>query len=75
MACPFCQNCGIAEARLGTAETRTLPPETLVETALSLRPRGNIGIAFTYNEPMIGFEYVRDAGRSGPGKTACTPPW
>ena len=25
--------------------------------------RGNIGIAFTYNEPLIGFEYVRDTAR------------
>jgi pyruvate formate lyase activating enzyme len=27
---------------------------------LAARPRGNIGIAFTYNEPLVGYEYVRD---------------
>ncbi len=61
MACPFCQNFEIAEARMGDLDTRILSPEALVQTALSLRPQGNIGLAFTYNEPMVGFEYVRDA--------------
>ena len=23
-------------------------------------PRGNIGVAYTYNEPLIGYEFVRD---------------
>ena len=63
MACPFCQNHAIAEARPATANTDFLSPEALVETALSLKPQGNIGVAFTYNEPMIGFEYVRDAAK------------
>lgn len=63
MSCPFCQNADIAEAREGTIDTRTISPEELVETALSLVPQGNIGIAFTYNEPMVGFEYVRDAAK------------
>ena len=35
-------------------------PEALVDKALSLRSQGNIGIAYTYNEPLIGYEYVRD---------------
>ncbi|HPJ02437.1 MAG TPA: radical SAM protein, partial [Candidatus Limiplasma sp.] len=63
MACPFCQNFQIAEGRRGQIDTRTVSPEALLEIALSLKPRGNIGAAFTYNEPMIGFEYVRDAAR------------
>ena len=63
MACPFCQNHEIAEARAEEIDTRSVSPETLTETALSLKPRGNIGLAFTYNEPMIGFEYVRDAAK------------
>lgn len=28
--------------------------------AESLKERGNIGLAYTYNEPLIGYEYVRD---------------
>jgi len=39
-------------------------PDELAELAEKLRPRGNIVAAFTYNEPMIGFEYVRDAARA-----------
>ena len=27
---------------------------------MSLRGRGNIGVAYTYNEPLVGYEYVRD---------------
>ena len=26
-------------------------------------PEGNIGVAFTYNEPLIGYEYVRDTAK------------
>lgn len=63
MACPFCQNFTIAEGRLGTIQTRAVSPGELTQTAVSLKPHGNIGAAFTYNEPMVGFEYVRDAGK------------
>ena len=63
MACPFCQNCEIAEARPSTIDTREVMPDELIQTALSLRPRGNIGVALTYNEPMVGFEYVRDCAK------------
>ena len=41
----------------------TVTPEELVEAAIRLKPRGNIGLAFTYNEPLIGWEFVRDTGR------------
>ena len=39
-------------------ESRSLPPEELCALAESLVPRGNIGVAFTYNEPMVNFEYI-----------------
>ncbi|MBQ1343247.1 MAG: radical SAM protein, partial [Firmicutes bacterium] len=38
-------------------------PQDLVRAALQLRSRGNIGLAFTYNEPLIGSEFVRDTAR------------
>jgi pyruvate formate lyase activating enzyme len=44
----------------GELETIELSPETLVNKALELRTYGNIGLAYTYNEPLIGYEYVRD---------------
>lgn len=59
LRCPFCQNAEISMA--GTEfPTRDCPPEALTQLALQLRPRGNIGVAYTYNEPLVGYEYVRD---------------
>lgn len=57
--CPFCQNAGIAAVGAET-DTRDCPPEQLVQQALRLRERGNIGVAYTYNEPLVGYEYLRD---------------
>ena len=39
---------------------RTVSPEELAATAAYYRDQGNIGVAFTYNEPLVGYEYVRD---------------
>ena len=61
MDCPFCQNYSIASAFEDEVRTRCLSPQELAGMAEELREEGNIGIAFTYNEPMIGYEYVRDA--------------
>jgi pyruvate formate lyase activating enzyme len=41
-------------------DTAEIGCEELVGKALELRGRGNIGIAYTYNEPLIGYEFVRD---------------
>lgn len=43
-----------------------VPPKLLADTALEWKERkkaGNIGVAFTYNEPLVGWEYVRDTAR------------
>ena len=63
--CPFCQNYEIAQAENGRFGVRTdeAGPEKLVGLAESCRSRGNIGIAFTYNEPLVGYEYVRDTAK------------
>lgn len=63
--CPFCQNHEIAQAE-GDAfavPAREMPPEQLAELAAYYRPRGNIGLAFTYNEPLVCWEYVRDTAK------------
>ncbi len=60
MKCPFCQNCEISMADGLSAQTYDMSPQQLVDKALELRPKENIGIAYTYNEPLIGFEYVFD---------------
>lgn len=59
LRCPFCQN---AEISMAGAEfpARDYSPEALVQLALALRPRGNLGLAYTYNEPLVGYEFVRD---------------
>lgn len=46
-----------------TAGAVYLSPEWLADKALECRAEGNIGVAFTYNEPLVGWEYVRDAGK------------
>jgi len=66
LRCPFCQNHQISwsdEAMRFKDRAEYISPEELAETAESLRPRGNIGVAFTYNEPLIGYEYVRDTAK------------
>ena len=35
----------------------------LAGEAYALKKEGNIGIAYTYNEPLIGWEFVRDTAR------------
>lgn len=60
MACPFCQNYEIAKEKGAERRIRKVEPDELVELALASRDRGNVGIAFTYNEPLVGYEYVRD---------------
>ena len=62
LRCPFCQNDSISQAD-ASIETSFLSPGDLVSLAKKYVTRGNIGIAFTYNEPLIGFEYVRDTAR------------
>lgn len=63
--CPFCQNHEIAQ-REGAefpADTRELSPAVLAEMADNCRDMGNIGVAFTYNEPLVCWEYVRDTAK------------
>lgn len=44
-------------------ETLVVTPETLAREAYEARTRGNIGVAFTYNEPLVGYEFVRDTAK------------
>lgn len=60
LRCPFCQNHEISMAGNGTIQTVDVSPEQLADKAAELIPRGNIGVAYTYNEPLVGYEYVRD---------------
>lgn len=66
LRCPFCQNNDISwsEQALKYAETaERVSPDELVEIAVATKPKGNIGIAFTYNEPLVGYEFVLDTSK------------
>ena len=62
LRCPFCQNYAISMAD-GQSETQDVTPAELAALAhdLSRRPPGNIGVAFTYNEPLLSYEFIMDA--------------
>ncbi|HEY3398657.1 MAG TPA: AmmeMemoRadiSam system radical SAM enzyme [Armatimonadota bacterium] len=60
LSCSFCQNWQISKGRPATQE---LSPTQAVELAEEYREsQGNIGLAYTYNEPFIWAEYVQDTG-------------
>lgn len=66
LRCPFCQNYTISWSQKAfeykdRADIYT--PEEIVKAAQDFRPQGNIGIAFTYNEPLIGYEFIRDTAK------------
>ena len=60
--CPFCQNHEISMPEEMLA-IHSMSPEKLAELAYDLKNKGNIGLAYTYNEPLISYEYVRDCGK------------
>lgn len=68
LRCPFCQNSEISMAAEGELRTEELSPSALAELAQKLEPRGNIGAAYTYNEPLVGYEYVLDCAREIHGR-------
>ena len=63
MRCPFCQNASIAQVGASEVAWREVAPDEVVETAIGLRDRRCIGIAYTYNEPLVAWEFVRDTAR------------
>ena len=64
LRCPFCQNSDISlEYATAWQDAETLMPKDIAALAVETIPRGNIGVAYTYNEPLIGYEFVRDCAR------------
>ena len=63
--CPFCQNWEISQAGGKDVPWRAVSPHELVELALAARAEDPriLGIAYTYNEPLVSWEYVRDTAR------------
>lgn len=57
LRCSFCQNWHIAHREQPTV---FVAPDKLVEMAIE---HNSIGIAFTYNEPVIWYEYILDTAQ------------
>jgi pyruvate formate lyase activating enzyme len=57
MRCDFCQNYNISQ-NVPELLKQEITPERIVRDALNSEK--NIGVAFTYNEPVIWFEFIRD---------------
>lgn len=62
MSCPFCQNASISQRAANEVAWEYVNPQSMVGMACELRERdrGVVGIAYTYNEPLVAWEYVRD---------------
>lgn len=56
-SCSFCQNWNISQQR---PELTRLTPEQVVQAAQDQKA---CGVAYTYNEPLINFEYLRDCAQ------------
>lgn len=59
--CKFCQNWEISQFRPEQVQSYWLPPESMVDAA---RRMGAKLTAATYSEPVIFWEYVRDAAKA-----------
>lgn len=64
LSCRFCQNWGISQ-QIGYSD-RVVPPEEIIRASLSGRVSDNPvkAIAYTYNEPLINFEFVFDCAKT-----------
>lgn len=66
LRCPFCQNSEISwsdQAMRYADRAELVQPSQIAQTALYYRRKGNVGAAFTYNEPLVGYEFVRDTAK------------
>jgi pyruvate formate lyase activating enzyme len=66
LSCSFCQNCDISQASVsGFPWLKDYSPDEIVQMAAG--HENNIGIAFTYNEPTISYEYILEIARLANG--------
>jgi pyruvate formate lyase activating enzyme len=59
MHCKFCQNYEISQCDANINRSLELSPDSVVNDAL--RKKDNIGIAYTYNEPLVFYEFMKDS--------------
>lgn len=67
LRCGFCQNWQIAHE---DPQTQELSPEQAVQLTLEQKAKGLpcVGIAYTYSEPLMWYEYVYDTSRQAQEK-------
>jgi pyruvate formate lyase activating enzyme len=65
LRCSFCQNHEISQVGEKGVPWREVSPKELVSIAVGMADEdpGMVGVAYTYNEPLVGWEYVRDCAR------------
>ena len=64
LRCPFCQNDEISQHGVDEVSCRTATPAEIADLAARFKTEhGNIGLAYTYNEPLVGWEFVRDCAK------------
>lgn len=56
--CDFCQNYSISQCK---AQSKYISPQDLVK--IIEETKDNVGVAFTYNEPFVSYEYVYDTSK------------
>ncbi|MEA4923521.1 MAG: radical SAM protein [Eubacteriaceae bacterium] len=61
LRCPWCQNYNISVADGRNIPCIEMTPKQLAEKAAE--HKDSIGLAYTYNEPLVGWDFVRDTGR------------
>ena len=66
LSCNFCQNCEISQTAVADYNGgQFLEPKEII--ALASKYPKNIGVAFTYNEPTVYFEYMIEIARKSKG--------
>ncbi len=66
LRCPFCQNYEISWSDMSfkfKERADYYSPQEIADIAKRYESQGNIGVAFTYNEPLVGYEFVRDTAK------------
>ena len=62
LRCPWCQNASISQVGEGDVAWRGVSPKELARLAIRAHEDDDrmVGVAYTYNEPLVCWEYVRD---------------
>jgi pyruvate formate lyase activating enzyme len=58
--CPWCQNWEISQASPGEVYAQELSPDEIIEKTLK---SGSSSISYTYNEPLLWYEFIYDASK------------